>query len=509
MFACNILDRLKNCVPVSLSRRASEGCATLKSLKKRIFDASTVVFSAVGNWPFYGVAASFGNRYSPGLGKFLGVSEVLSYFLFRIKNFQEIRKQFFGNTSDQEQMIFSPARLMSGTISVPASPRSGSTIPLSELPDQELVAHNQAPTSRNWKTVALNTTAAALGIVVQFPIMILVYYGNEENLVYPLITGMCEGSFTILSLLLSIRSSQKLVTSDEAVDPEIERKKAIITEQIGRFLEELPIKYKDPDFVTRINALFSDDAQASDESRGRAVLDLILEAQGLPEIDKGAWDGPLNKLAAGLGLFIAGYLTAVNAAVTYKGITDWKPDQEALAVTATTVISLSNIHLLSKLCVDSAKVYYANMRDLAKGQYRPPLAQVMSPTTWLMGRTCATALSWSSFGTTGVAARDYVPKVGTALIGPAPVSSALLLRESLESVSDDVVLWASCRSNATNTKFRDLHSAVMQLKETIPELGQESLRKIFSQLPDLQEPVPRPRPIPDSQTPLLAYAEPT
>lgn len=489
------------------ARSASEVCCSaLKSAKKRIFDVSTAAFSGIGNWPFYGVAASFGNRYSSALGSFLGACEFGSYFLFRISNFREIRQKLFVQSSENKETILPLRNIESSDISL-------NDLSTSELEDEKsielresnsLINKKTIPSSRsiNWKGIAIKTAIAGLGIIAQFPIMVLVYYGNDKSLFYPLITGACEASFTILSLLMSFQSKQS-TSPDKVIDPALERKRKIVIELIDRFIEELPEKYKDPVFSQKIDDIFTNNSMKSNDERGRELLNLILEARGLPELEKGPYDKKMNKIATALGVLIAAYLTTVNGAVTYQGTIAAKPDAIALGVLATLFVSLANIKLLGKLCIDSAKSYYAGIRDIVKGQYRPPLACVTCPRKWLAGRVMSTALSWSSFGTTAVSARDYIPKAGNALISLAPTSSALLLGESLNETSDQFTSWINSRSDVKAKQFTNLSKSVLNFKELLQNADIEALGKYLRSVPDLNDLPPRPRSISSITTPLL------
>lgn len=445
-----------------------------KSLSKRLFDVASAAFSGIGNWPFYGVAASFGNAYSRGFGSFLGACEFGSYFLFRIRNFEEIRQKFFSKPSPQEAAMFQA--------------------PLGNLDGREV----QASSCSRWREAAIKTASACLGLIAQFPIMVLVYYGNDENLAYPIITGVCEGSFTILSLLLSFQSASR---DGEVLDPELQDQLVVFSGQIDRFLEELPARYEDPAFAAKIERMFADDPELSEEQRGNELLRLILEARGLPIPQAGVWDPIYEKIAKGLGVFITAYLTAANGAVTFKGVKKWKEDQTALASLMTILVSAANVKLLWKCCVDSSQSYYEGIRDLARGRFKPSLAFAMSPVSWIASRIATATMGWFSFGTTAISVRDYIPVVGNALIVPAPVSSAFLLRESLNGGADEGLVWARGKCDAKAKKFAHLQGSLSQFKEKMHKARPEYLREFFASM-NLERPQPRPRAL-GPETPLL------
>lgn len=500
-----LFDSFSRSVVRPLTTGASETCCAAKSLAKRVCQAGSAAFSGAGNWPFYGVAATFGSRYSSTLGNILGACEFTSYFTFRIRNFEEIRQKIFSD--DSELAEGSPEDDIENS-------RSSSTMEETYIPSvvseedskQAILSHSSKNKPKNTlccsggklKDIAFKTGIAALGLIAQFPLMVLVYYANGENLVYPMLSGVCEASFTILSLFLSFESSKKVI-SPEQLNPELESKRTIIEKQINRFLEELPTKYKDPAFVQRIETIFSNHPPKTEEECGRALLDLVFEAQGLPEQRNGSWDGVLSNLSKGIGLLIAGYITTVNGAVTYKGVKAWRSDQEALAILTTVFVSLANIKLLTKLCMDSATGYYEGLRDIFKGQYRPPLACSVSPVAWGLGRMVSNALSWLSFGTTAISARDYIPKVGNALIAPAPLSSALLLNENLNAASDDLLLWGIGKVNPKAERFNHLRVNLSSFRDKIQTAGPQALRKFLSHTLNLHERSPQV----DVRTPLL------
>lgn len=448
------------------------GCG--KSLSRRVFDAASAAFSGIGNWPFYGVAASFGNVYSKGFGSFLGACEFGAYFLFRIRNFEEIRQKFFSKPTPDEIAMVQP--------------------PVGNLGGRAV----ESSCSWRWKDAAIKTASASLGLLAQFPIMVLVYYGNDENLAYPIITGVCEGSFTILSLLLSFQSASG---TEEEIDPELREKLAVFSEQIDRFLEELPVRYEEAGFMEKVERIFEDGSEITEEQRGAELLHLILESRGMPVPNKGAWDPMYEKIAKGLGIFITAYLTAANGAVTFQGVKKWKEDQTALASLTTVLVSAANVKLLWKCCVDSAQSYYEGIRDMARGRFRPSLAFAMSPVSWIASRVASATMAWFSFGTTAVSVRDYIPVVGNALIAPAPVSSAFLLRESLNGGADDGLLWAQSRCSGKARKFAHLHESLSQFKEKIHKAHPVVLREFLAPL-NLERVQPRPRDL-GPEAPLL------
>lgn len=471
-----------------LTRMGSESYCSLKSLPTKVYSISAAAFSAAGNWPYYGVAASFGNRYSSFFGNLLGVCEFGSYFAFRIRNFQEIREKLFsGNRSVTPALaVESSSRVEMREVISDDGEKSKLTSVSSES-----TANQTVKNSWNWKAIALKTGIAALGLISQFPLMVLVYYGNGGILAYPILSGVCDASFTMLSLLLSLPKNQKL---DEDT---IARREALVT-QIDRFLEELPTKYRDPAFSQKIDEIFSQ--EKSNEEQGKELLELVFEAQGLPELQKGRWDGAMSNLAKGIGYLISGYLTAVNGAVSYKGILAWKKDQAELAVITTILVSLANIKLLTNLCVNSAKNYYEGMRDIFKGQYRPPLACSVSPVSWFIGRSISNVVSWFSFGTNALGARDYFPKIGNALIWPAPLSSTLILNDTLAMTSDDILLWMHSKSNRNVQRISHINSGLQKFKEKIQNADTGELNGLLSQFTGRIINQPR---LADITTPLL------
>jgi hypothetical protein len=486
-----LLDYFNNSVAKPLVKTGSEACCATKSLGKRVYQAGSAIISGLGNFPFYGVAASFGNRYSSAFGSLVGGCEASSYFLFRIRNFEDLREKFFGVGSEPVVPLASEHEPELGQ-----SPRVvGGDQPL--LHPGALSSDDVKPKSSHccskWKSIAIKTGIAALGLAAQFPFMVLTYYANGQNLVYPALTGVCEASFTILSLLMSFKSGQKNTT-----DPELENKRHLFIRQIDRFLEELPSKYNDPSFVQKIEGIFSASPPRTEEERGQALLHLVIEAKGLPELRIGAWDGTFKKIAKGLGLFISLYLTTVNGAVSYKGVKTWKDDQEALAILTTVFVSLANIKFLGKLCMDSAVSYYEGLRNILKKQYRPPLAHAVSPVAFYIGRAISTQVSWLSFGTTGLGARDYIPKVGKALIAPAPISSALILTENLNWTGDEFLLWAMSKCDSKVNKFNYISKGLSKFKEIIANSDPQSLQRFLEGIPNLSEPV-----LSDQRTPLL------
>jgi hypothetical protein len=495
----SLLNSFHSVVVSPLVERVSEKCCSAKSLGTKVYRIASTAFSGIGNWPFYGVAASFGNQYSPILGKILGGSEFASYFAFRISNFEEIRQKIFGGDSNTGSFSVKQSRSPSNAV-VEDFDESKDPIHSKPLLKSE---NNEVPPpgcSSRWKTIAKNTGIAALGIIAQFPIMVLAYYGNGENLAYPLICGACEASFTILSLLLTFQSSKKNTENFETDSKLIEKRNTLIA-HINCFLEELPEKYKNPDFSKKVDSIFSRDDSKSDEERGKELLALIAEARGLPPVQKGAWNGALTNLAKGIGILIAGYLTTVNGAVSYKAVKAWKSDQDILALATTVLVGLANIKLLTKLCMDSAQDYYEGIRDVIKGQYRPPLAYSVSPIGWGVGRAFSTIGSWLSFGTTATAARDYIPQVGNAFIGPAPLSSALLLNQNLNSTADHFLLSLKSKWDSKTKQFAHLNDSITKFKQEVESADEAALDHIFRQVEDLGKPVV---PIQSEYNPLLS-----
>lgn len=493
-----LFDSFKNTVVSPVATKASEACCSTKSLGKKIYNVASTAFSGIGNWPFYGVAASFGNAYSSALGGILGGCEFGSYFAFRIRNFAEIRQKLFGGNSENEEAPAIEGRDSTVLRSVAIDEEKERILPSDSV--RPNASKTTAKPCANWKAIAMKTGIAALGIVAQFPIMVLAYYGNGENLFYPLVCGACEASFTILSLLLTFQSAKKSKAEAE-IDSEIEDKRNLLVGQINRFLQELPSKYKDPIFAQKIDEIFSNHPPKSEEQRGKDLLQLVFQAKGLPPLRKGSWDSTLNNLAKGVGFLVSCYLTTVNGAVSYKGVKAWRDDQEALAVLTTIFVSLANVKLMTKLCMDSATSYFEGIRDLIKNQYRPPLAHAVSPIAWYLGRAISTIGSWLSFGTTATAARDYIPKVGTALIGPAPLSSALLLNENLNWSVDDAILWANSKCDSRAKQFTHLNDSFLKFKEKVQDASPETLRQFLDQVPDINESPPKTPS--DVRTPLL------
>lgn len=449
-----IIGYLKDSVIGPITRQGEAACCTAKSLRQRAFDIGSAAFSIVGNWPFYGVADSFGKQYSAAFGSLLGASEFATYSLFRMQNFQELVQKFRQNPPQNETVT-------------PASPYG--------LNAEE----TEVPTPRcSWKQTAIKASALGLGILAQLPFIVLTYYENDGNLFYPIATGACEGVFTVLSLLMSFQSTKK--------DPSAETLREAISTQCDHFLENLPEKYKDPAFTNRLEEIFSLDSLLTEDERSTELLKLIQAEKPEPQPPGDKTDKILSITAKVLGALIAGYVTVANGAVTYRGVKSWS-DQEALAVAATTLVSLSNVHLVGKLCIDSAKNYYEGIRDIIKGTYRPPLAHAMSPKLWTIGRVASTALAWFSFGTTAISVRDYIPVAGNALIALAPISSALLLRESLNQGSDQLVLWGSSKHDAAANRFVHLHNGILGLKNRIETATLQELRSFAaesSQLPN-------------------------
>ena len=444
-----LMNFFKKNVVEPLSQKGGDACCSARSIGKRIYDAASTAFSGLGNWPFYGVASSFGNRYSKVLGGVLGGCEFSSYFAFRIRNFQEIFQSFFGPSvvSENGQDVHCSTRL---------------------------------------KAIAINTGIAALGIIAQFPLMVLTYYGNNENILYPILSGVCESSFTILSLILSFQA----LTKSSNNDPELEKRCDALVAQVDRFLEELPEKYKNPEFIQQLESIGNNGSEDT-------LLNLILSAKGLPPIEKGNWDGVWRNIAKGVGVLISCYVTAVNGAVTYQGVKNWQENQEALAISATAFVSLANAYLLTKLCVDSSVNYYEGIRDVLSKQYRPPLAKTVAPVSWVAGRVFANLVSWLSFGTTGTAARDYVPLVGNILMGIAPISSALLLHETLNGTVDDSLLWIHSKCSKRIQMFKSLNQSLLEFKNQIQGVDRKVLSTFMENLPDHMHHI-------DLKTPLLS-----
>ena len=478
------------------SASASHG-SILESLKRSVFNIAAATFSGIGNWSFYGAAYSFGGPYSRAFGSVLGVSEFLSYFTFRLKNFDQIREEFSNDPSAKIE-IFLPTPELSSVRSNPLAPSDSSVSALERGTNENDSATE--PSTCNWNDTAQKIALAGLGIAAQFPIMVLVYYGNNGNLVYPLITGVCEGSFTVLSLWMSLRSSKKLATNSES-DSTFEDTRQSLLEQVDRLKEELALKYNDPVFEEQINSIFS--PKKTNGDRERELLGLILAAEGYPELDKGRFDHALQKLATGLGLFTAAYLTTVNGMVTYKGVLAWNPEQKALAGVATAVVCIANAEFLGRLCINSAKDYYEGIRDVAKGQYRAPLAGVVSPYKWLAGRVLSTTSSWLSWGTTALGARDYFPAPeNKVFIGPAPLSSALLLNGALNETADDVVLWA-CSSDQKVKRFAHIQKCLLTFRARLETAEVKPLENYLQPLGYIDKPRPRLRPSSCLDTPLL------
>ncbi len=458
----------------------SEPYCTTKSLGKRIYRAASVLISGSGNWSFYGVAASFGKKYSSGFGIFLGTSEFISYVIFRIRNFEQMRQQFVESDS-QNEIAASARKEETPILSLPSEEEEKYQL----LPSDSLKSDSVSPPHffSHCKEIARKTTAAVLGIALQFPFMILAYKYNGRKWIYPVLTGACEGVFTILSLLTSFKFLQSKFQGK--LDPELEKKREWFAKQIDCFLEELPLKYKDPDFVKEIDTIFN--SNMTEEECGKALLSLVLKAKGLPEPQKGSWDSLWTPFAKGVGIFITLYLTFVNGAVSYKGVKDWKEDQEALAVLATIVVSLGNLKLLIDLCIGSAANFYEGLRDIMKGQYRIPLACAVSPVAWCLGRIASAFLSCTSFGTTAISASDYVPK-GENLVWPsAPISAALLLGGDLNETSDSLILFAKSKTNATIRQFALLHKHLLFFKRKVQNAHPKTLRIFFAQFPGPEE----------------------
>lgn len=504
-----LLDRFNSSVVRPLTNRGAEACCATQSLCKRVYQVGAAAFSGIGNWPFYGVADTFGKRYSSAFGSWLGACEFGSYFTFRLRNFEEIRQKFFIGSGNE---IAEPAPIVQDPESLGRiHEREDSADSPSAIGEDEkgLIHSGRAASSENiskptccskWKDIAIKTGIAALGLIAQFPLMVLVYNGNGQNPVYPAITGLCEASFTILSLWMTLKSSKKPV-SDQRLDPELEVNQKILIGQINRFLEELPSKYNDPIFAQKIEDVFSNSPPKTEEQRGKAILDLVIEARGLPKLRNGSWDGTFSNLAKGLGLFISLYLTTVNGAVSYQGVKAWKSSQEALAVLTTVFVGLANIKLLNKVCMDSATSYYQGFRDIIMGQYRPPLAHAVSPKAWYVGRAISTVGSWFGFGTTAVGARDYIPKVGNGLMVPAPLSSALLLNENLNWSADDFLLWAKSKCDSKAERFNHINNSLLKFREIVENSKPAALQRFLDQLPNLRTQISPTQA--DPRTPLL------
>jgi hypothetical protein len=497
-----LLDYFNNSVTKPLVKAGSEACCGTKSLGKRVYQVGAAAFSGIGNWPFYGVANTFGKSYSSGFGSWLGACEFGSYFTFRLRNFEEIRQKFFGG-SNREVAVPVPIGQDPENLGedLPSALASGERRSIHSRVFSNSENVSKTSSSRfNWKDIAVKTGIAALGLIAQFPLMVLVYNGNGQNLVYPAITGLCEASFTILSLWLTLKSPKKPVVDGE-LNPGLEGNRKLLIGQIDRFLEELPSKFNDPFFTQKVEDIFASSPPQTEEQRGKALLDLVVDARGLPELRKGSWDGTLKNIAKGLGLFISLYLTTVNGAVSYKGVKDWRSDQETLAILTTAFVGLANLKLLNKMCMDSATSYYEGLRDIIKGQYRPPLAHAVSPKAWYIGRAVSTVCSWFSFGTTAIGARDYIPKVGSGLIAPAPLSSALLLNENMNWSADDLLLWAKSKCDSKVEKFNHINSSLQNFREVILNSNPQALQRFVDLLPNLRIPVP---PVSqDPRTPLL------
>jgi hypothetical protein len=479
-----LLSHFNQSVIGPLVKRGSEAYCATKSLGKRVYQVGAAAFSGIGNWPFYGVADTFGKSYSSGFGSWLGACEFGSYFTFRLRNFEEIRQKFFGG-SDSE--MAAPA---------PIEPDDEADLRVSLIPAERQGVHSgnspdsgdvrRACSSRfNCRDIAFKTGVAALGMLAQFPLMVLVYQGNGENIVYPIITGLCEASFTILSLWLTLKSPKKPKVNEE-LNSGVEGNRKRLIAKINAFLEVLPSKFNDPVFAGRVEEIFASSSQQTEEERGMALLHLVVNAEGLSELEKGSWDGTLSPIAKGLGLLISLYLTTVNGAVSYQGVKDWRNDQEALAILTTVLVSLANIKLLNKVCVDSATSYYEGLRDLIKGQYRPPLAHAVSPKAWCIGRAVSTVLSWFSFGTTAIGARDYIPKAGKGLIAPAPLSSALLLNENMNWSADDFLLWAHSKCDPKVERFSHVNDSLLRFREIIENADPEILQTFLDSFPNFR-----------------------
>lgn len=513
-----------NSIVEPLSQRASQSrCCTWESTKNRIFYVGSAIFSGMGNWSFYGIAAAFGSRYSPSFGVFLGACEFTSYFLFRIKNFEDIRQQF-SQEPLQEEMITPPLPSPSGaaTSSDPtiqfqeekrpvASSSETIAIPMPAIArEQEIIT----PPTRNWKGVAIKVASAALGMITQIPFIYLSYKENG-NLLYPILTGACEGSFTILSLLMSARA----LFSSKKIEPEIERKQKDLIKQINLFLEELPEKYRDFSFKQKINEIFANPLKPK-EQRSRDLLNLIVNAKGSPQpTTGGSCTNVGRKLAICLGFLTACYLMYVNGWVTYRAMNALQNGEnsaredtgdtlpKAISIASAVSVGLANAYLLGKLCMDSAKNLYDSLRDLCTRQYRPPLAYSVSPITWSIGRVFSNALSWLSFGTTAISARDYVPVIGNALIFPAPLSSSLYLAEGLNEISDRVVLKINC--NSTTKQFYHLHQSLSLFRDRLETSSPQVLNRFFQYLPNFETVQTQPTEPANIKTPLLPSAEPS
>jgi|GEM_PF-4811880 len=125
------------------------------------YRVAAVALSAAGNFTFYNVARSFGDRYWEMLGPVMGVCEVGTYFVFRVKNFEDLRVLVLEGRSEG-----------------------------------------------GWRCdrhVAKVGVATVLGLVAQYPLAIMVYNAHGNRLVYPILCTGCEGAFSILSLLMSVR----------------------------------------------------------------------------------------------------------------------------------------------------------------------------------------------------------------------------------------------------------------------------------------------------------------
>lgn len=439
----NPLLRSDTSLPIQpLYMRDSDRFCSLRDFSSKVYNITAVAFSLAGNWPFFGAAASFGKKYSPFFGSLLGGCEFAAYFAFRVRNFLDVKGKLF---SDNRPFSFSARAADEG----PFGDSSGSA------------GISGIKSSWDCKAAAIKIGIAGLGLISQFPIMYLVYVGNGENLDYSILSGVCEASFTILSLFMSL--PKKRLIEHQAKASELEE----IKKKIALFLEELPSKKNDLEFIQKINDIFSGDML--DEQKGQALLHIILNTAGENRaVPKNNCDRVSGKIAEAIGYLISGYLTVVNGAVSYKGILVWKSDQVPLAIFAAVVVSLANIKLLTSLCVDSAKNYYEGMRDIATGRYRPPLAYSFSPCAWYVGRIISNGLSWLSFGTSALGARDYLP-AGDVMAWAAPISSALLLNDTLGSSWDAVVLWMKSNIDPEVKKIARVYTAVLKFKEKIEE----------------------------------------
>lgn len=362
----------------------SENC----DRSRLLFQAGAAAFSAAGNWPFFGVAREFGNRYSKAAGMILGIAEFGSYWVFRMKNFEEIRQSMAGISGQWGQ---------------------------------------------SWQQTALHVGIAALGLVSQFPLMVLVYYGNGENWAYPALSGICEASFTVLSLLLTLHAREPNAAEGLA-----------LVDQALQDLSTYPIE----NYEALVEVV-----------QNRQIEGISRSDQGLVRSDMG------KQMASMIGLMVALYLTTVNGTVSYQGVKAIDSRLESVAIAATVLVSAANIALLAKCCMDSAVNYYEGGRDLIRGRYASPIAKQIAPKSWWTARAAAATFAWLAFGTTATAA-GYLPKVGSSFTAIAPLSAALLLNAQLNEVADACVLWTH-RGKEEVKQFQSLRKALLEWKEEL------------------------------------------